>query len=344
VNVLSLIVINNPAHLPWQTNLFDVLMLTMFLAAVVYSVVRFRRGHRIYGVVLTAAIIYGLVLELAGMATLNMYVQGNFLVMINWTAIPLWKGTTMMPFYVVIFYPVILITGFKVVEALGIRKRWQAAVTGGLFMIALDAPYIIEGNLRHVVWWTWDPNFTLFQYWVGWPLADLCWQGLWDALFLYIMLWAVPRIDPTASSAARWSSAKSFGVFAPLAALAVLVGGPILLTPLTIVTALGAPQWPLVVMLVAAYVAVAATALRAARPATRVEPFTGAIVFLYIASFAAMVIGNVVHERGITQYIVVQTAGLILMTGLTLFPSITHRRDATVATSDQLASTGNTVT
>jgi hypothetical protein len=66
-------------------------------------------------------------------------------------------------------------------------------------------------------------------------------------------------------------------------------------------------------------------------------------VFLYIASFAAMVIGNVVHERGITQYIVVQTAGLILMTGLTLFPFITHRRDATVATSDQLTTTGNTV-
>ncbi len=331
--------INNPTHLPWQTNLFDVLMLTMFLSAAVYSGVQFRRGQRIYAVVLTAATIYGLVLELAGMATLNMYVQGNFLVMINWTAIPLWKGTTMMPFYVVIFYPVILITGFKVVEALGIRKRWQAAATGGLFMIALDAPYIIEGNLRRVVWWTWDPNFKLFQYWVGWPLADLCWQGLWDALFLYIMLWAVPRID----AKAPWSSTRSFGVFAPLAALAVLVGGPILLTPLTIVTALGVPQWPLAVLLVAAYAAVAARALRTARPAGRIEVFTGVLVGLYVSSFTAMVIANVAFERGITQYIVVQTAGLILMTALTLVPAVTRRRHAIATPSNQLANTGHAV-
>ena len=314
---MNLIVVNNPVHLPWQTNLFDVLMLTMFVSAVAYSVVQFRRGRRIYGVVLTAATVYGLVLELAGMATLNMYVQGKFLVMINWTAIPVWKGTTMMPFYVLIFYPIILFTGFKVVEALGIAKRWQAAVTGGLFMITLDAPYIIEGNLRHIVWWTWDPNFKMFQYWVGWPLADLCWQGVWDALFLYIMLWAVPRLEPSG-----WSNAKSFGVFAPLAALAVLVGGTILLTPLTVVTILGAPQWPLVVALVAAYVAVAATALRTASPRGRVETCTTAIVSIYVASFAAMVIANVVVERGVTQYSVVQAVGLILMTALTLYPAV----------------------
>lgn len=328
------IVVNNPAHLPWQTNLFDVLMLTMFVSAVAYSVVQFRRGRRIYGVVLTAATIYGLVLELAGMATLNMYVQGKFLVMINWTAIPLWKGTTMMPFYVVIFYPVILFTAFKVVEALGIRKRWQSAVAGGLFMIALDAPYIIEGNLRHIVWWTWDPNFKMFQYWVGWPLADLCWQGVWDALFLYLMLWAVPRLEPSG-----WSNAKAFGGFAPLAALAVLVGGTILLTPLTVATLLGAPQWPLVVALVAAYAIVAATALRTARPTVGGDPCTAAIVSIYVASFTAMVIANVVFERGITQYIVVQTVGLVLMTALALFPALASRNDASPAVNE-LASTG----
>ncbi len=340
---MRLIVVNNPADLPWQTNLFDALMLTMFVSAMVYSVVQFRRGHRRYAVVLTAAIVYGLVLELAGMATLNMYVQGNFLVMINWTAIPLWKGTTMMPFYVVIFYPVFLFTGFKVLEALRIQKRWQAAVTGGLFMIGLDAPYIIEGNLRHVVWWTWDPNFTFFQYWVGWPLVDLCWQGLWDALFLYVMLWAVQRIDSSPSDVPGWSNAKSFGVFAPLAALAVLVGGSMLLIPLTIGTALGAPQWPFVVLLVAGYAAVATMALRTARPANRVEPFTGFVVFLYVVAFAAMVIGNVIFEHGVTQYIVVQTLGLTLISGLALIPAIPRRKDALAMPADQLAGTGQTV-
>jgi hypothetical protein len=305
---LSFIVINNPAHLPWQTNLFDVLMLTMFLSVAVYSGVQFRRGRRIYAVLLTAAIVYGVVLELAGVATLNMYVQGNFLVMINWTAIPLWKGTTMMPFYVVMFYPVILLTGFKVVEALGIRKRWQAAATGGLFMIALDAPYVIEGNLRHVAWWTWDPNFKLFQYWVGWPLADMCWQGLRDALFLCIMLWAAPRIDARIDAPAPWSNARAFGVFAPL---------------------------------VAAYAAIAAGSLRTARPAGRIERFTGAPVGLYVSSFTAMAIANVAFERGLTQHIVVQAAGLMLMSGLTLVPAITRRRHAFATPSNQLANAGH---
>lgn len=335
---MNLIVINNPADLPWQTNLCDLMLLTMVLAAVAYSVVQFRRGRRIYTAVLIAATIYGLVLELAGMATLNMYQQGDFMVMINWPALPLWHGTTMMPAYVVIFYPVFLFTGFKVVEALGIAKRWQAAITGGLFMIALDAPYIIEGNLRHVVWWTWDPNFKFFQYWVGWPLLDLCWQGIWDAVFIYIMLWASSRIDGDKGSA-QWSSTKALGAFPPLAALAVLVLGPILMSPVTIVTALGGPQWPVAVLLVAGYTAVAVTALRSARPHTPPERFTASIICVYVASLGAMVVANVVYEGGITQYIVVQTVGLIVVSGLALFPHIAGRRRATTAPPEQIART-----
>ena len=326
---MDLIVINNPADLPWQTNLCDLMLLTMFLAAVVYSIVQFRRGRRIYSAVLISATIYGLVLELAGMATLNLYQQGDFAVMINWTAFPLWHGTTMMPAYVLIFYPVFLFTGFKVVEALGIEKRWQAAITGGLFMIALDAPYIIEGNLRHVVWWTWDPNFQFFQYWVGWPLLDLCWQGIWDALFIYIMLWALPRIDMTTQRRiARWSNAKALAAFPPLAALTVLVPGPILMSPVTIVTALGGPQWPVVALLVNGYIAVAVAALRTAKRMGSVEPFTVVIVFVYVACLGAMVIGNVLYEGGLTEYILVQTVGLIVVSGLALVPLLGKRRAA----------------
>lgn len=322
---MNLIVFNNPAALPWQTNLCDVMLLAMFLAAVAYAVVQFRRGRRVYAAVLIAAFIYGLVLELAGMATLNMYQQGEFAVMINWPAFPLWHGTTMMPSYVLIFYPVFLFTGFKVVERLGIEKRWQAAITGGLFMIAMDAPYIIEGNLRHVVWWTWDPNFKFFQYWVGWPLLDLCWQGIWDAVFIYVMLWALPRIDASIEGIGpRWSNAKAFGSFPPLAALTVLIAGPILMSPATIVTALGGPQWPLVVLLVAGYIAVAAIALRTTRPLP-VERFTVGLVFVYVACLAAMVIANVVYESALTQYIVVQTVGLVMMSALAVYPLRTSR-------------------
>jgi hypothetical protein len=325
---MNLIVLNNPADLPWQTNLYDLVLLTMFLSAVVYSIVQFRRGRRIYSVVLVAAIIYGLMLELAGMATLNMYHQGEFAVMINWPAFPLWQGTTMMPSYVLILYPAFLFTGFKVVQALGIEKRWQAAIVGGLFMIALDAPYMTEGPLRHVGWWTWDPNFEYFQYFAGWPLLDLCWQGTWEALFLYVMLWSLPRIDAGENGAARWSNAKALGAFPPLAALTVLVIGPFLLLPVTGVTALGGPQWPVVALLVAAYTAVAVVALRTATTAGSVEPVTAIIVFGYVASFAAMVIENIVYEGRLTQYIVVQIIALIAVSGLALFPLNAGRRRA----------------
>ena len=341
---MNFFVINDPTRLPWQTNLCDLMLLTMFLAAAAYSVMQFHRGRRAYSALLIAATIYGLVLELAGMATLNMYRQGDFTVMINWPVFSLFRGTTMMPVYVVIFYPVFLFTGFKVVQALGIQKRWQAAVTGGLFMIALDAPYIIEGNLRHVVWWTWDPNFRFFQYWVGWPLLDLCWQGIWDAVFIYLMLWALPRIDATANGAPRWSNIKALGVFPPLAALTVLVVGPFLMSPLALVTALGGAQWPVVVLLVAGYTAIAVTALRSAGPGRPPERIVAVIVFIYVASLAAMVIENVIHEGGITQYIVVQTIGLTVVTALALWPFVAARRQATmIAPPQSMSSRPSTV-
>jgi hypothetical protein len=325
---MNLIVLNNPANLPWQTNLYDLVLLTMFLSAVVYCIVQFRRGRRIYSTVLVAAVIYGLVLELAGMATLNMYHQGNFAVMVNWPAFHLWQGTTMMPSYVLILYPTFLFTGFKVVEALGIEKRWQAAIVGGLFLIALDAPYMIEGPLRHVQWWTWDPNFKYFQYFAGWPLLDLCWQGTWEALFLYIMLWATRRIDAGENSAARWSNAKALGAFPPLAALTVLAIGPFLLVPVTGVTVLGGPQWPVVALLIAAYTVLAVVALRTAKPTGSVEPVTAIIIFVYVASFAAMVIENIAHEGRLTQYIVMQIIALMAVGGLALFPLRARRRRA----------------
>jgi hypothetical protein len=335
---MNLLVLNNPASLPWQTNLYDLVLLTMFLSAVVYCIVQFRRGRRIYSVVLVAAIIYGLVLELAGMATLNMYHQGDFAVMINWPAFPLWQGTTMMPSYVLILYPVFLFTGFKVIEALGIEKRWHAPIVGGLFLIALDAPYMIEGPLRHVQWWTWDPDFKYFQYFVGWPLLDVCWQGTWEALFLYIMLWALPRIDAGENGGARWSNAKALGMFPPLAALTVLAIGPFLLLPLTGITALGGPQWPVVVLLIAGYIAVGVIALRTARPTGSVEPVTAIIVFVYVAGFAAMVIENIVHEGRLTGYIVVQIIALIAVAGLALFPLNAAGRRA--QQPDSVAATG----
>lgn len=330
---MSPVIFNNPFDIIWQTNLVDVMFLTIFVLAVAYAGVQWRRGRRIYATVLVAAFVYGVVLELGGMATLNMYTQGEFAAMLNFPALMLFEGTTQMPSYVLIFYPVFLFVGFKVVEALGITKTWQAAITGGLFLVAFDAPYIIEGGLRHVVWWTWHTDFEMFQFWLGWPLIDLCWQATWDALFFYLMLRALPHVDGSAGQ--RWSNAKALGVFAPLSAAAVIAAGPFLLAPLTAVTYLGGPQWPVVVVLILAYLTIAAVALRSAvPPARRLEPITAWTVGIYVAGFVAMVVANVVHEGGLTLYIVVQAAGLAAVCGLALFPVIA-RRSVTVAPSPE---------
>lgn len=333
---MNLVVLNNPMDIGWQTNLFDGAMIVIFLSAVAYAIAQWRRGTRIYATVLVAAFLYGIVLELGGMATLNMYTQGEFTVMLNFPALKPFENTTAMPSYVLIFYPVFLFVGFKVIEAMGIGKKWQAAVTGGLFMIALDAPYIIEGGLRHIGWWTWHTDFKMFQYWLGWPLVDLCWQATWDAMFFYLMLRALPHIDGITRP--RWSSVTCLGVFAPASALGVIVSGCFLLTPLMAVTFLGGPQWPVVVALVLAYLAIAAAALRTATPPrARVEPITAWSVSVYVSAFAAMVVANFRHDGG-PVYAAVQTAGLVVVCGLTLFPLVGANRDETIHIEDSVLS------
>lgn len=313
---MGLFIVNNPFDLPWQTNVYDALILGLFIAAVTSAVVRYRRGTRMYAFILASALIYGLVLELAGMATLNMYQQGDFAVMLNFPAIPLFEGTTAMPLYVTLFYPVIFSVGFRIIEALGIDKTWQAAVTGGLFMIFLDAPYIIEGNLRRVVWWTWDTDFKLFQFWLGWPLADMAWQGVWGAAFYYLMLRAQPHVD---GQAERWQTARAFGREAPLRALLVIAMGPILLAPLTIFTFAVGPQWPIMVLTVGAMTAIAIVGLRSATPRARIDSWAIGAITAFVLAFTTMVIDNVLHEGRVTAYVAVQILGLV---GVIVFATI----------------------
>lgn len=322
---MDLFIVNSPAELPWQTNLYDLLIFAIVVTVVVNAVVHYRRGTRMWLFVLIASLVYGIVLELAGMATLNMYLQGDFLVMLNFPAIPLFAGTTAMPLYVTFFYPVIFAIGFKIVESLGIESRWKAAVAGGLFMVCLDAAYIIEGNLRHVVWWTWDPKFTMFEYWLGWPLIDMGWQALWGATFFYLMLRCKPHVD--GSAAQRWSNAEAFALRAPAAAVSVLVIGTVLLFPLVVTTLIGIPQWPVLALLVAAMTIVTVRALRTSHPPYgRVDPVLASWVAMYALAFSAMIVGNVIHERGITLYLTVQTLGVIGVLAFTTYPLRARRR------------------
>jgi hypothetical protein len=333
--------VHDPANIPWQMNLFDVVMLTIFVFAAVYSIVQFRRGRRVYVALMVTAFIYGLVLELGGMATHNSYTQGTFAVMLNWPALPLFHDSTQMPSYVPIFYPVILFVGYRVIEALGIQSRWRAAITGGLLMIAIDAPYIIEGGLRHVVWWTWH-NWTMYQLWLGWPLVDLWWQATWDALFFYLMLRALPRLNSTVGGPAQWSNAKALVGFPLVASVTVLIIGPFLHLPLAAVTYLGGPQWPLVIVLVVAYAVVAVAALRKAQP-QGVEAITIAVVGVYAVGFAAMIAANVVYEHGVTLYIAVQSLGLLVLCGFVAFPALARHAALAQTSGGDGAETGNRV-
>jgi uncharacterized membrane protein SirB2 len=317
--------LHNPTHILWQTDLFDLLMLGIFVMAAIYSAMQFRRGRRIYASLMVTAFIYGLVLELGGMATHHSYTQGTFTVMLNFPALALFRNSTQMPSYVPIFYPVVLFIGFKVLEALGIRSRWQAAITGGLIMVFIDAPYIIEGGLRDIVWWTWHPDFPMYQLWLGWPLVDLWWHATWDALFFYLMLRFLPRIDAGVGSPHRWSNARTLGVFPPIAAAIVLLCGSVLCAPVAAVTYLGGRQWPVVLTLVVIYAVIAGRALRNAVP-SRVEPITVAVVGVYAACFTAMVCANVMFEGRMTLYIAVQTAGLVLLCVTTALPFLLARR------------------
>lgn len=322
---MASVYLHNPIHILWQTNLFDLLMVVIFVTAAIYAAMQFRRGRRMYASLMIAAFIYGITLELGGMATHHSYTQGTFTVMLNFPALSLFRHSTQMPSYVPIFYPVVLFLGFKVLEALGIRSRWQAAITGGLIMVFIDAPYIIEGGLRHIVWWTWHSDFTMYQLWLGWPLVDLWWHATWDALFFYLMLRFLPRIDAVVGSPDRWSNARVLGVFPPIAAAIVLLCGTVLCAPVAAVTYLGGRQWPVVATLVVIYTVIAIQALRKAIP-DRIEPITVAVVGAYTACFAAMVWANVAFEGRVTLYIAVQTAGLILLCLTTALPVLLRRR------------------
>lgn len=333
---MNLLMFNDPFELSWQANLYDVLMLSLFLTIVVHATVQWRRGTRMWMFLLIAALVYGQVIELAGMATLNMYLQGNFLVMLNYPALPPFEGTTAMPFYVTIFYPVIFSIGFKVVEGFGIPSRIKAAITGGLFMVLLDAPYSIEGGLRHVVWWTYDPNFPLFEFWLGWPLLELTWQALWGAAFYYFMLRRRPRVDGQVEK--RVGIGRLLVVQAPLAALPAIGVGLVAMAPITITSLLGIPQRIVVSLLILGYVAVAVPALRKANPPRSfVDPWLAGWALWFAVAFGAMVIGNVVYENGVTVYVAVQALGIIGVLALATFPLWAPRRAKTDAAQEPIA-------
>lgn len=191
-------------------------------------------------------------------------------------------------------------------------------------MACVDAPYIIQGGLPQIGWWTWH-QWKMYQLWLGWPLADLWWQMTWDALFFYVLWRAVPHLD------ARRSNTVTLLGFPLAAAVGINLVAPLLHIPLILVTYLGTPQWPLVVALVLGYVIVAVRAMRLS-PADFVEPVTVIVAGIYVLSMAVMVIGNALYEKGLTEYIAVQSAALIILCGFVAYPALRGRSRRVPAT------------
>jgi hypothetical protein len=155
----------------------------------------------------------------------------------------------------------------------------------------------------------------------------MAWEAVWGAVFYYLMLGARRHLD--GPGGARWSTRRALGLQAPLRALAVLLIGGIMLSPLTIWTFVVGPQWPFMVVLVVALVAIAVSALRVAQPpARRSDNALTWWLGAYAAAFAALVVGNIIHEGHLTLYIAVQALGLVGVATFATFPLWAQRRTA----------------
>lgn len=318
---------NNPLHLPWSHDLLDVSLLTCFVIAVVYSGRAYRRGRPEYAVLMVTALFYGQIIELSGMIWHHSYTQGEFAIMLDYRVFPLFARSTAMPAYVIILYPTLLFLGYRLVEPIGVIRRWQRAVTGGLIMALLDAPYAIQGGLAYIDWWTWRPWY-MYQFWMTWPLADLWWRLTWDALLLWVIYRSTPRIrswyaDPAAIRArTHWKAL----VVVPLGiAVAVNLVGPLLHLPIVIPTVLGLRQAPFVTLLVLAEVTVVVFAEK--RPRREIEVAGLVAAGVYVLSMAVLVTGDIVHVRAVTDYVTVQFVALTALAIAAVYPPVVARRN-----------------
>lgn len=323
---MSFLQVNNPLRIPWSHHLLDVTLLVCFVVGVVWSVRAYRRDRPEYATLMMTGLIYGQVIELGGMIWHHSYTQGKFVVMLDYTVFPIFAHSTAMPVYVIILYPTLLFLAYKVVEAVGVTRRWQRAVVGGFVMALLDAPYAIQGGLSSVGWWTWRP-WDLYQFWMTWPLVDLWWRLTWDAL----LLWAVYRLTPRirswyaepgpASPAVHWKALLA--VPAGIAVGANIVG-PFLHLPVVIVTYLGGQQAPVVTALVLAMLAVVVFADKFPQRDVDLVALVG--LGVYVLGMAILAVSTIVHEGRFTDYVLVEVVVFFALAVAAAYPPIMARR------------------
>ncbi|MGV9669211.1 hypothetical protein ACWDPV_01265 [Gordonia sp. NPDC003504] len=242
-----MIYFNDITRVGWRLDALDLIILLSTVAAVTFSVHRARRGEPRYLVLWLSSLFYGLILEFTtGMMISRSYIQGDFTFMIHTRALGF---ATDMPLYIVLLYPTFIFLGFVVVESFGIRSVLARAVSAGVIMVLIDAPYVVNGPLASVGWWQWLDwrigDRAIFEYWYGWPMPDAYWEMTWPALVMWLVWqWEKRRTarmsQPEAGQQNRWTT--FLGVPLGIGVL-VNLGGFVVASPLSVFIGLRWPQF-----------------------------------------------------------------------------------------------------
>ncbi len=337
---MGFVILNSPSDVSWYSIVFDAMVLAFLATAVSAAVRGWRRGRRDYALLLIVAPFYGMSLEISGMLTHKSYLQGDFLVMFNFTQWEAFHGSTNVPLYVPLFYPAFLFFGYKLAETMGIRSNWRRAVAGGAFMGLLDVCYIIQGGLRHVVWWTWRP-WEMYQLWQGWPGIDLWWEMTWGALLFWMVLTVTPRVNRWFDDEPLRTRANRLKAFVAVPAglvIALNVVGPVLMIPAATIAKAGGEYWPATAVLASGFAAV--LLLSPKQPIRRVDRTVATLAAIYGTAFVPMIVGNIIQDGQVRSgarpldpmpdprvYVPLQIAALVGILAATTYPRWARRSD-----------------
>ncbi|WP_068270850.1 hypothetical protein [Aldersonia kunmingensis] len=316
-----MIYVNDITQVGWPLHVLDLVFLLSTITAVVYSVRRYRHGEPRYLVLWLSSLLYGLVLEFTtGMMISRSYIQGDFTFMIHTREVGF---ATDMPLYIVLLYPTLIFLGFVVIESFGIRSILARAVSAGLIMVLIDAPYVVNGPLAEVGWWEWLDwrvnGRQIFEYWYGWPMSDAYWEMTWPPLLMWLVWhWDKRRRERDALRATGQHGRLRTLLATPLA-IAVLVnlGGFVVSSPLGIFIGFG---WPQFIIVAITLVIQATVLLFATKSPTGIDRGGWTLLGIHLTGYGVVTIANFWADpipAGEITIIAVATAALIVLSAYT---------------------------
>jgi hypothetical protein len=235
----ALIAFNNPLGQPLHFFVLEVLITAAFVITLRDALARARAGERHALFQWLTALCYGVTMELVAFNFLDNYNHAHFTVELYHHKLPL---------YVTFLYVVFHYTGWRVAERLKLGAA-REALLAGFAMCLIDVPFDIAGIPAG--WWRWgnsDPNLAV--RWLGVPVTSYEWYLIFGAVYALIGRAMRERVNRRAALLA----------LAPLAGLAVIVGGTIAFLPFHALHALGAPPGAIVAVHLASCAALAIAA------------------------------------------------------------------------------------